>query len=321
MTLRGSALPSAFAAARVVRTRGRSQSRGTASSSSSLASSSVDSKREQELQELFTDTRQHEIAERVDKVVASSCRIEAKERQGSEQASERASEPKMADQQQPSNAAPYNAYTQPEPPMLSSGGGLPPIPLDAQQQQAAAAKQSLKQWWTKFTKQQQQQQAAAASSSGASSFKSDASPMNAAGGGHRAVFGVPLTESLKYAGVAISMVGPDGVNQVYGCVLQTRRTRPGSSRCHILQACGTVAKLFDGALMLLICFSNAHALINVPHLAATSRSWSQSAVSSSSRKVGSHLRETRKQRLNGHMNQLQLLLSKESSAYQAPRAE
>ena len=88
---------------------------------------------------------------------------------------------------------------------------LPPIPLDAQQQQAAA-KQSLKQWWTKFTKQQQ----AAANASGASSSsKSEVSPTNA---GYRAVFGVPLTESLKYAGVAISMVGPDGVNQVYGCV-------------------------------------------------------------------------------------------------------
>lgn len=114
----------------------------------------------------------------------------------------------------------YNAYMQPDPPTLSSGAAtaLPPIPLplDAQQQQAAA-KQSLKQWWTKFTKQQQQQQQAAAA--GGSSSAAGRSPAGNAGpSGHRAVFGVPLTESLKYAGVAISMVGPDGVNQVYGYV-------------------------------------------------------------------------------------------------------
>jgi hypothetical protein len=111
---------------------------------------------------------------------------------------------------------------------------LPAIPTDPsassgattqQQQQQAATKQGLKTWWTKFTKQQQaaqaQAQAAAAGASGSSNrFEiSPTSSNSSAGGQYRGVFGVPLTESLKYAGVAISMVGPDGVNQVYGCVL------------------------------------------------------------------------------------------------------
>lgn len=90
---------------------------------------------------------------------------------------------------------------------------LPAIPADpSAREQQAAAKQSLKQWWTKFTKQQQQQQQ---SGSGPFGKKDDTSPTSSGKG----VFGVPLTESLKYAGVAISMVGPDGVNQVYGYVI------------------------------------------------------------------------------------------------------
>jgi len=101
----------------------------------------------------------------------------------------------------------YNAYHQADPPTLGASGGLPSVPVDPQQKEAA--KQSLKQWWTKFTKQQQQQQQAANNSSG----KPDTSPTSSS---YKLVFGVPLTESLKYAGVAISMVGPDGVNQVYG---------------------------------------------------------------------------------------------------------
>jgi hypothetical protein len=92
-------------------------------------------------------------------------------------------------------------------------GPLPAIPTDpSAKEQQAAAKQSLKQWWTKFTKQQQQQQQAGLSASGR---KDDTSPTSSGKG----VFGVPLTDSLKYAGVAISMVGPDGVNQVYGYVV------------------------------------------------------------------------------------------------------
>ena len=135
----------------------------------------------------------------------------------------------------------YNAYHHPEPPILSpaSGGfynggtpsgsgapspsgygGLPTIPVDPSTSSAAqaAAKKSLKEWWGKFTKQQEKERGNGGSSSGA---KSETSPTNStftAGGlgGGRLVFGVPLTESLKYAGVAISMVGSDGVSQVYG---------------------------------------------------------------------------------------------------------
>lgn len=104
-----------------------------------------------------------------------------------------------------------------------SHSGLPAIPQDPssqaahanqQQQQQQAAKASLKQWWGKFTKQQQQ----AAAGYGGSSKTSPTSTSSADGFNSKGVFGVSLTSSLKYAGVAISMVGPDGVNQVYGLV-------------------------------------------------------------------------------------------------------
>lgn len=97
-----------------------------------------------------------------------------------------------------------------------TGGILPAIPSDpSAKEQQQAAKQSLKQWWTKFTKQQQQQQSgySGGSSTSSSSWKKEETSPTSSG-----VFGVPLTESLKYAGVAISMVGPDGINQVYGYV-------------------------------------------------------------------------------------------------------
>lgn len=95
------------------------------------------------------------------------------------------------------------------PPTPAAVGNLPAIPSDpSAKEQQAAAKQSLKQWWTKFTKQQQQQQSGYPKKDGTSPTSSG-----------KGVFGVPLTESLKYAGVAISMVGPDGINQVYGYVI------------------------------------------------------------------------------------------------------
>lgn len=119
----------------------------------------------------------------------------------------------------------------------SQGQVLPNVPLEpvlsptgtgvtAAQQQQAATKQSLKQWWGKFTKQQQQrdgQRRQDGSSSGESNVK-DPSPTNANAPGTlgKGVFGVPLTDSLKYAGVAISMIGPDGVNQVYGYAEKAR---------------------------------------------------------------------------------------------------
>jgi hypothetical protein len=102
-------------------------------------------------------------------------------------------------------------------PQATAGGGpstsiLPAIPSDpSAKEQQQAAKQSLKQWWTKFTKQQQQQSGYAGGGPSGSSGRDGSSPSSG-------VFGVPLTESLKYAGVAISMVGPDGINQVYGYV-------------------------------------------------------------------------------------------------------
>lgn len=102
-------------------------------------------------------------------------------------------------------------------PSLSPGNGAGPgswTSKDAQQQ--AAAKQSLKQWWGKFTKQQQLAQAQAQNG-----LKSDTSPTSSTSSGPNGipgknVFGVPLSDSLKYAGVAISMLGADEVKQVYG---------------------------------------------------------------------------------------------------------
>lgn len=119
--------------------------------------------------------------------------------------------------QSPSSAwTPQAGHHQHPQASATAGGGpstsiLPAIPSDpSAKEQQQAAKQSLKQWWTKFTKQQQQQSGYAGGSSSSSSVRDGSSASG--------VFGVPLTESLKYAGVAISMVGPDGINQVYGYV-------------------------------------------------------------------------------------------------------
>lgn len=121
-------------------------------------------------------------------------------------------------QQQQQQHSPAQGY--PDLQAVSAALPLPAIPLDpssshAQQSQKeqAATKQNLKSWWGKFTKQQQQQQQGGQAPG---SSRSDTSPTSTSG--YKGVFGVPLTESLKYAGVAISMVGPDGVSKVYGSV-------------------------------------------------------------------------------------------------------
>lgn len=114
---------------------------------------------------------------------------------------------------------------------------LPSIPNDpSAKEQQAAAKQSLRQWWTKFTKQQQQQQQYqqqqrqdSGSSRKGGNAGDDTSPTSSTGKG---VFGLPLTDSLKYAGVAISMVGPDGINHVYGSVEAYKATEDSEESCH-----------------------------------------------------------------------------------------
>jgi hypothetical protein len=78
---------------------------------------------------------------------------------------------------------------------------------------AAPTKQSLRSWWSKFTSK-----ASPPNRTSASLMTPSSSSTGALAGNPDGVFGVSLARSLRYASVAISMMGTDGKARIYGFV-------------------------------------------------------------------------------------------------------